>query len=79
MAYWPGMDDLQAKYKTHVMAWKKTGKILDAMRAKEIRDTDTQEALAILADAFDSAQHLFQPDSSSGLVKLQAHLKKMRS
>jgi hypothetical protein len=57
--------------------WKKAGVELDRIRREEVRKTDTAEALAVLADAFELARRL-PPRPSSGLVEQQALFGKLR-
>lgn len=61
-----------------VKRWQRTGPILDRIRRDELRCVSTCQALANLADAFESARLHFQPLPISGLVIQQAWFRRMR-
>ena len=64
--------------KQWAQSWAKTGAIMDRLRHEALRATDTVQSMQRLAGAFESARHLGQPRSSSGLVAQQAIFAKCR-
>ena len=59
-------------------AWKQAGPELERIRRKEIRETDTFEALKAFLGPIDFSKEPFHPRPSSGLVEQQASFAKAR-
>ena len=70
------MDDRE-KMRLWVENWKQTGPILEEIRRKEIRELDTLETIAALADAFRYACTL-PVRTSSGMVEMRRWFAKLR-
>jgi hypothetical protein len=68
----------RADMRRWVETWKAAGPELEAIRRKEIRETDTLKALAALEDAFNHALDTLPMRGSSGLVEMQDTLSKLR-
>lgn len=60
------------------MAWDKAGPELERLRRKEIRETDTFEALKAFLGPIDFSKEPFAPRPSSGLLEQQDHFAKAR-
>jgi hypothetical protein len=54
-----------------VLAWKRAGAALEAVRREEIARADTQKALLVLEELFEMALRAFPPRPSSGLIEQQ--------
>jgi hypothetical protein len=54
-----------------VAAWRRAGPVLDAVRAREIRDADTARFILETTDLFDAVIARSTPRESSGLVEQQ--------
>jgi hypothetical protein len=79
MYYNYGMQrNIPDEMKRWVETWKKASPELAAIRRRELREIDTQQALINLADAFESCRLHFTPAPTSGLVEQQAWFKKLR-
>jgi len=65
------------KIRRWVETWKRAGPELEAIRRRELAETDPLKALALLEDAFNHATTL-PPRPSSGLVEMQKVLAKLR-
>ena len=59
-----------------VNTWKKTGKLLEEIRRKEIRTSNLEQTILALNNAFLSAIWLEKPKKSSGLVEFHKILAK---
>jgi hypothetical protein len=55
-----------------VRTWQEAGPELQAIRRREIRDSDNLEVLAALEGAFNHALRTLPPRPSSGLVEMQS-------
>ena len=71
------MHDLES-LKEYVERWRKLGPLLEEIHNREIRETDTTQAIIDLSDAFESDLKLNPPRESSGLVEMQYYFKKLR-
>lgn len=60
------------------MAWDKAGPELERIRRKEIRETDTFEALKAFLGPIDFSKEPFNPRQSSGLLEQQDCFAKAR-
>lgn len=54
-----------------IETWRRARPELERIRREEIRNADTQRAMEIFEDAFESARRTHPPRSQSGLVELQ--------
>ena len=52
--------------------WQKAGPELERIRRKEIRETDTFEAVSAFLGPIDFTQEPFSPRPTSGLIEQQA-------
>ena len=59
-------------------AWEKAGPELERIRRKEIRETDTFEALKAFLGPIDFSKEPFAPRPDSGLLEQQDHFAKAR-
>jgi hypothetical protein len=57
--------------------WKKAGPELEAIRRRDIAETDTPRALALLEEAFNQAVQSQPPRPTSGMVEMQKWLAKL--
>jgi hypothetical protein len=64
--------------KRWVETWKKATPELEAIRRRELREIDTQQALLNLADAFESCRQHFTPPPTSGLVEQQKWFQQLK-
>jgi hypothetical protein len=71
------MDEREAM-RRWVETWKEAGPALEAILRKEIEKIDTLEELTALEGAFNYATRNVPPDSTSGLVEMQAWFAKLR-
>lgn len=70
------MDQNEKNLKQWVSCWVKAAPLLEKLRYREIRDTDTAKGIGILNDAFESAMLNSPPRLTSGLVSQQLYFKK---
>ncbi len=63
--------------KTFVENWQRVGPELEKIRWRELKTISTPQALKNLAGAFEDCRRRFKPRPTSGLVELQAWLKKI--
>jgi len=61
-----------------VRTWKDAGPELEAIRLREIRETDNLKVLAMLEGAFNHALRTMPPRPSSGLVEMQRWFARLR-
>lgn len=59
-------------------AWRRAGPELERIRRSEVRRADTQKAIQVLDDAFQSALLHQDGDARSGLVEQQRHFARTR-
>ena len=71
-------EEERALMRRWVETWKAVGPELEAIRRKEIRETNTVEALEALEDAFNHALRTLPMRKSSGLIEMQDVLAKLR-
>ncbi len=71
------MDDCEA-LRHWVETWKEAGPKLEAIRRREIREADNLKVLEALEGAFNHAVRMLPPRPSSGMVEMQAWLRKLR-
>jgi len=64
--------------KLWVDTWKQAGPELDAIRRKEIAESDTLRDLAILEGAFNHAIRTMPSTETSGMIEMQRHFAKLR-
>lgn len=57
--------------KQWVETWRRAGEALEALRQKELRETDTYRAVALLCRPADYTRPPFAPEPTSGLVEQQ--------
>lgn len=62
---------------TFVEQWERLGPELEKIRRRELETISTPQALQNLAGAFEDCRRRFKPKPTSGLVELQAWLKKL--
>ena len=62
-----------------VECWARAGRKLDELRREDLQTLDTQQALAALAGAFESALIHSRPEPSSGLVEQQRLFRLLRT
>ena len=67
----------KAPLKTFVEHWQRLGPELERIHLRELKAISTSKALQNLADAFEDCRRRFKPKTTSGLVELQAWLKKL--
>jgi len=73
------MDDSQDELtRRWVETWKTAGPQLERLRAEEIRNTDTAQAIEQLDDAYESARLHWTPPTTSGLVEQQRWFARLR-
>ena len=60
-----------------VQTWKQAAPELEAIRRREIAESDNLHVLALLEDAFNQALETTAPRLSSGLVDMQRLLAKL--
>ena len=72
--------DKQEEQRTRewVRNWEAVGPMLERLRAEEIRNSDTANAIEQLSDAFESARFHWTPPRTSGLVEQQRWFAKLR-
>lgn len=70
------MEDKKESYKKFLDTWKLAEPMLDALRIRDIRNTDTKKALEFLMPAFDSALKYAEKTTFSGLVDQQKYFRK---
>jgi len=63
--------------KTFVEQWERLRPELEKIRRRELKTVSTPQALQNLAGAFEDCRRRFKPKPTSGLVELQAWLKKL--
>jgi hypothetical protein len=61
-----------------VLAWKRAGAALEAVRRKEIAGADTQKALAVLEEIFELALRESPPRPTSGLIEQQRWFQRLK-
>ncbi len=72
------MSDQEADRLRHwVACWKDAGARMEELRREQIRHTDTQRSLMILADAFESCRLHYRSLPTSGLVEQQRWLRRL--
>lgn len=62
-----------------VQTWQRATHPLEELRRTELMAVDTAQALANLADAFESCRLQMTPRPESGLVRQQALFRRLRS
>jgi hypothetical protein len=62
---------------TFVENWRRLGPELERIQRQELKNISTPQALQNLAGAFEDCRRRFKPKPTSGLVELQAWLKKL--
>jgi len=67
----------KAPLKTFVEQWERLRPELEKIRRRELKTVSTPQALQNLAGAFEDCRRRFKPKPTSGLVELQAWLKKL--
>lgn len=67
-------DEEREKMRAWVENWKEIGPLVEALRIKEIRSADLEEAILSMDDAFRSATFLSPASKTSGLVEFHAIL-----
>ena len=72
---WFSMNELEKKW---MAAWRRAGPEMERIRRSEIRRADTQKAIQVLDDAFQSALLHQGGDACSGLVEQQRHFARTR-
>jgi len=72
------MNDDREKLRAWVKGWEKTGKFLEELRRKEIRESNLAESILILSDACESALYLSSPQPTSGLIEMQALFSRLK-
>ena len=70
-------DDLHQRMREHVERWQRAGRELEEIRERELRDTDTREAVRQLFDDTTFAQNAPRL-THSGLIEQQALFAKLR-
>jgi hypothetical protein len=66
------------KLRRWVKGWDETGKFLEELRRKEIRDSNLAEIIPLFDEAFRSALWLRKAESTSGLVEFHKLMAKTR-
>lgn len=72
------MDDEQEKLRAWVKGWEETGKVLEELRRKEIRESNLADSIRSFDVALKSALWLEPAKPYSGLVEFHLILKKLR-
>ena len=57
--------------------WRRAGKELEAIRWREVKRADTEQAIASLGDAFESAVLHQPPLPSSGMTEMQRFFRRV--
>lgn len=71
-------DEEREKMRVWVKNWKRTGEFLENLRREEIRNSDLEQTILALSDAFESALFLEPNKKTSGLVEFYKILAKSR-
>jgi hypothetical protein len=67
----------KASLSTFVEQWQRLGPELEKIRRRELKAVSTPQALQNLAGTYADCRRRFKPKPTSGLVELQAWLKKL--
>lgn len=70
--------DEQEAIRQWVKTWQAAGPELEAIRRREIRDSDNLVTLALLEPAFNHAVRSRPPRQSSGILEMQRWFAKLR-
>lgn len=62
-----------------VKMWQRTGKLLEEIKARELRDIDTAAAIRSFEGLDVEARRLYPPEPTSGLVEMQRLFRKLRN
>jgi len=70
-------DEEREQIRLRVAAWKKAAPVLERLRREAIRNTKTEEAIAMFSSAFRAALKSLPPRRTSGLIEQQAIFRKL--
>ncbi len=72
------MKDEKKRLRAWAQTWKETGKFLEELRRREMRETSLPDTLLALSDACESALRLYPPQPTSGLIEMQKGFRHLR-